>query len=288
VTGQNILMKVNPVTDGLTWIAGTGIPGYTGDGGSARQAQLSQPTAIALDPRDNIWFIDWDNNAVRRIGLRTLELQREKDRWGASFRFAVNGVPFFAKGANWIPAHSFVAGLTRADYERDLRSAREAHMNMIRVWGGGIYESEDFYDLCDELGLLVWQDLMFACTLYPADAAFLASSRAEAEFQVRRLRANPCQHLARQVDDLVNAFAVRELAEHGGGPNDNVEPADAGFERHLMTDAFRSQMIIVVSRQNCIGLKPIDYSAGSLHTPNHDRDTAMAGNSDYDSCLRTP
>ena len=129
---------------------------------------------------------------ARRIGLRTIVLDRHPDRWGESFRFVVNGRPVFAKGANWIPAHSFVAGLGRADYERDLRSAREAHMNMLRVWGGGIYESEDFYDLCDELGLLVWQDFMFACTLYPADAAFLASSRAEAEFQVRRLRHRAC------------------------------------------------------------------------------------------------
>ncbi len=124
----------------------------------------------------------------RRIGLRTIKLDRHKDKWGESFQFVVNGRAIFAKGANWIPAHSFVAGLTRADYERDLRSAAQVHMNMIRVWGGGIYESEDFYDLCDELGLLVWQDLMFACTLYPADRKFLASARAEAEFQGRRLR----------------------------------------------------------------------------------------------------
>jgi beta-mannosidase len=129
---------------------------------------------------------------ARRIGLRTIVLDRHPDQWGESFQFVVNGRPVFAKGANWIPAHSFVAGLTRADYERDLRSAAEAHMNLLRVWGGGIYESEDFYDLCDELGLLVWQDFMFACTLYPADAAFLASSRAEAEFQVRRLRHRAC------------------------------------------------------------------------------------------------
>lgn len=128
----------------------------------------------------------------RRIGLRTVVLDRHADEWGESFQFVVNGRPVFAKGANWIPAHSFVAGLTRADYERDLRSAAGAHMNMLRVWGGGIYESEDFYDLCDELGLLVWQDFMFACTLYPADEAFVASSRAEAEFQVRRLRHRAC------------------------------------------------------------------------------------------------
>ncbi len=124
----------------------------------------------------------------RRIGLRTIVLDRHKDEWGESFQFLVNGRPIFAKGANWIPAHSFVAGLTRADYERDLASAAAAHMNMIRVWGGGIYESEDFYEVCDERGLLVWQDFMFACTLYPADEAFLASARAEVEFQARRLR----------------------------------------------------------------------------------------------------
>ena len=124
----------------------------------------------------------------RRIGLRTIVLDRHADEWGETFQFVVNGRAIFAKGANWIPAHSFVAGLTRADYARDLESAARAHMNMIRVWGGGIYESEDFHDLCDELGLLVWQDFMFACTLYPADEAFLASTRAEVAYQARRLR----------------------------------------------------------------------------------------------------
>ena len=125
---------------------------------------------------------------LRRIGLRTIALDRRRDAAGEAFRFVVNGRPVFAKGANWIPAHSFVAGLTREDYARDLGSARAAHMNMIRVWGGGIYESEDFYDLCDELGLLVWQDFMFACSIYPGDRAFLRSVQAEAGHQVRRLR----------------------------------------------------------------------------------------------------
>ncbi len=125
---------------------------------------------------------------TRRIGLRTIALDRSKDQWGESFQFVVNGRPVFAKGANWIPAHSFVAGLTRADYARDLGSAARANMNMMRVWGGGIYESEEFYDVCDELGLLVWQDFMFACTLYPGDRAFLASVQTEAVHNIRRIR----------------------------------------------------------------------------------------------------
>lgn len=137
--------------------------------------------------------VSWAEGAAtgswtKKIGLRTIALDRHTDQWGESFQFVVNGRPIFAKGANWIPAHSFVAGLTRADYQRDLVSAARANMNMIRVWGGGIYESEDFFDLCDELGLLVWQDFMFACARYPADDAFLDSVRSEAVYQVRRLR----------------------------------------------------------------------------------------------------
>jgi beta-mannosidase len=130
----------------------------------------------------------WD----RRIGLRTIVLDQHPDEWGTSFQLVINGRPIFAKGANWIPAHTFVADLTRADYERDLRFAVDANMNLVRVWGGGIYESEDFYDLCDELGLLVWQDYMFACTLYPADQEFLASTQDEVVYQTRRLRHRAC------------------------------------------------------------------------------------------------
>ena len=124
----------------------------------------------------------------QRLGLRTIILDRHADQWGESFQFVVNGRAVFVKGANWIPVNSFVAALTHADYARDLRAAVLANMNCMRLWGGGIYESEDFYDLCDELGLLVWHDFMFACTLYPGDEAFLASVRAEADYQVKRIR----------------------------------------------------------------------------------------------------
>ena len=126
---------------------------------------------------------------ARRIGLRTLTLERNPDAWGESFTFAINGVPFFAKGANWIPMDPFSARIRRAQYEPILQAAADAHMNMLRVWGGGIYEDDDFFDLCDELGIAVWQDFMFACGTYPAtDAAFMANVAAEARDNVRRLR----------------------------------------------------------------------------------------------------
>jgi len=143
---------------------------------------------VELVRRDGTLLGRW----MRRIGLRDIKLDRHADTAGETFQFVVNGRPIFAKGANWIPAHSFVAGLERDDYARDLRSAAEANFNMIRVWGGGIYEQDAFYDLCDELGLLVWQDFMFACAIYPGDAAFLRSVRTEAEQQVQRLRHRAC------------------------------------------------------------------------------------------------
>ncbi|HWW75419.1 MAG TPA: glycoside hydrolase family 2 TIM barrel-domain containing protein, partial [Pyrinomonadaceae bacterium] len=126
-----------------------------------------------------------------RVGLRTLELRQQPDAEGKSFTFVVNGVPVFAKGANWVPADSFPTRVTRARYRQLIQSARDANMNMLRVWGGGFYEADDFYELCDELGILVWQDFMFACSMYPGDEKFLASVRAEAEDNVRRLRNHP-------------------------------------------------------------------------------------------------
>jgi len=130
---------------------------------------------------------------TRRIGLRTLRLVREKDQWGESCTFACNGVRFFAKGANWIPADAVYTRVDRDRYRRLLGHAAAAHMNMIRVWGGGLYEDDAFYEICDELGLCVWQDFMFACCSYPADdPAFMDSVRAEAIDNVRRLRHHAC------------------------------------------------------------------------------------------------
>ena len=132
------------------------------------------------------------DRAVKRFGVRKLELVREQDAWGESFRFEVNHVPLFCKGANWIPADSFLPRVTPETYRSLLLKARDAHMNMIRVWGGGIYEQELFYDLCDELGLLVWQDFMFACGVYPERTDFEENVAHEIEQVVRRLRPHPC------------------------------------------------------------------------------------------------
>ena len=126
-----------------------------------------------------------------RTGLRSLEVRQQKDAFGLSFAFIVNGVPVFAKGANWIPADSFPTRISKEKYHWLLKSAAEANMNMLRVWGGGIYESDEFYEMCDEMGILVWQDFMFACSMYPGTQEFLDSVRAEAIDNVKRLRDHP-------------------------------------------------------------------------------------------------
>jgi beta-mannosidase len=126
-----------------------------------------------------------------RIGLRTVEVVHARDQGGKSFLVKVNGAPVFMKGANWIPADSFVNRVTPERYRWLLQSAADANMNMVRVWGGGIYEDDKFYELCDELGLLVWQDFMFACSMYPGDPAFVENVRREAIENVRRLRNHP-------------------------------------------------------------------------------------------------
>ena len=126
-----------------------------------------------------------------KVGLRSVVLRRELDKWGRSFEFVVNGIPIFAKGADVIPFDSFPNRVTTADYRRILESARDANMNMIRHWGGGYYETDEFYSICDELGIMVWQDFMFGNDWQPGTYAFKLNIEAEAEDQVRRLRNHP-------------------------------------------------------------------------------------------------
>ena len=130
-------------------------------------------------------------NIPIKTGIRDVYVVREKDKVGKSFEIHVNGKPIFAKGANWIPADSFTTRLTKNDYVNLIGSARDANMNMLREWGGGIYEPDIFYELCDEMGIMVWQDFMFACSMYPAHQEFLDSVKIEAEYQVNRLKIHP-------------------------------------------------------------------------------------------------
>ncbi|MBC7479442.1 MAG: glycoside hydrolase family 2 protein [Pseudorhodobacter sp.] len=123
----------------------------------------------------------------RRIGLRSAELVTEKDAAGLGFKIRVNGRDIFCKGANWIPQDALAGRINEADTRGLLQSAVDANMNMLRVWGGGRYEASWFYDLCDELGLMVWQDFMFSCHIYPADEAFLADVAVEVREQALRL-----------------------------------------------------------------------------------------------------
>ncbi|MFN8531121.1 MAG: glycoside hydrolase family 2 protein [Anaerolineae bacterium] len=147
--------------------------------------------------RVEVRLVDANGQAIdrqeKRIGLRTLVLDRHADEWGESFQFVINGIPFFAKGANWIPADVFASRMTSDRYEILIKDAAEAHMNMLRVWGGGIYEHDDFYALCDQYGIAIWQDFMFACASYPGfDEAFCRNVAVEAAENVRRLRHHPC------------------------------------------------------------------------------------------------
>lgn len=128
----------------------------------------------------------------QRIGLRTFRVVNKEDADGESFYFEVNGIPMFAKGANFIPGDALLPRMDEERYRALFRDVKEANMNVVRVWGGGVYEDDCFYDLADENGVLIWQDFMFACTAYPGDAAFLERVKEEADYNIRRLRNHAC------------------------------------------------------------------------------------------------
>ena len=135
---------------------------------------------------------DHTHTITKQIGFRDLQIITEPDDAGRSFYVEVNGEPIFAKGANTIPIAPLYRDVTEDKYAHLIESAAAANMNMLRVWGGGYYESDRFYELCDEYGLLVWQDFMFACALYPATEQFLESVKEEVRYQVKRLQSHPC------------------------------------------------------------------------------------------------
>lgn len=202
INGDDITASVL-VTQGGQTVAKSGVITFD-DEGTARE------TIRILDPK--LWWVndmgeqplytvivtlnagrDVLDEVEKRVGLRTLTLERHEDEWGESFYFACNGVPFFAKGANWIPTSPYPSASYQDEYQYLVKSSADAHMNMLRVWGGGVYEEDDFYDACDEMGIAVWQDFMFACGTYPSfDADFMANVKAEAEDNIRRIRHHAC------------------------------------------------------------------------------------------------
>lgn len=132
-----------------------------------------------------------EETQTKNIGFRTAEVIVEDDDVGRSMSFRINGRDIFAKGANWIPVDAFPSRQTPEVYRRLLGDAVEANMNTIRLWGGGQYEKDVFYDICDELGIMIWHDMMFSCSLYPSDEKFLAEVDGEIRYQVKRLKDHP-------------------------------------------------------------------------------------------------
>ncbi len=183
-------------------------PGAPGDVHSAAVVRLVRPGEIAVTltvENPLLWWpagygdqplyrvaVEWEGGTRSvRTAFRTVEVVNAADEIGVSMYFRVNGRDVWAKGANWIPVDAFPARQTEERYRRLLQDARAANMNMIRVWGGGQYEPEIFYDTCDELGLLVWQDFMFSCSLYPSEAWFTEEVAGEVQSQVKRLISHP-------------------------------------------------------------------------------------------------
>ncbi len=171
-----------------------------------KNPELWWPAGQGAQPLHDLTVTMGDQTETRRIGLRDAKLITTKDADGLGFKFAINGRDIFAKGANWIPADA-LAGRITVEATRDLlQSAVDANMNMIRVWGGGRYEPTWFYDLCDEMGLMVWQDFMFSCHIYPADDAFLSDVAVEVREQALRLHHHASMVLWCGDNELIGAL----------------------------------------------------------------------------------
>jgi beta-mannosidase len=144
----------------------------------------------------------------RVVGFRTVEWDQTPDAAGNAFTLVVNDQPIFVKGVNWIPDDALPVRVDRARVERRFRQALDANLNLIRVWGGGLYESDDFYDLADELGLLTWQDFLFACAGYPEEEPLRSEIEAEARENIVRLASDPSLVLLTGNNEALEGFAA--------------------------------------------------------------------------------
>lgn len=154
--------------------------------------------------------------AVKKIGLRTLELIREKDQWGESFYHRVNGVPYFAMGANYIPEDNLLSRVTRQRSEMLLRACKEANFNTIRIWGGGYYPNDWFFELCDELGIVVFMDMMFSYCLIDDTPTFLENITAEFADNLKRVRHHPCMGVICGNNECEQGFGAEKFAPFHG------------------------------------------------------------------------
>ncbi|MEN9907249.1 MAG: hypothetical protein RLZZ540_390 [Bacteroidota bacterium] len=216
---------------------------------------LGNPNLYQFD----IVVTDNNNNRIGKkevtTGLRSLKLIREKDSVGESFLFELNGVRLFIKGANYIPNDSFLPRVTKGDYQKVIKDASDANMNMLRVWGGGVYEDDYFYKLCDENGLLVWQDFMFACAMYPGDAAFLANIKQEAIDNVTRLRNHPSIALWCGNNEINTAWHF--YSKGGWGWTDNYTKAQQEVLQKTYLAIFQEILPTVIA----------DYTEGDNYWP---------------------
>ena len=151
-----------------------------------------------------------------KTGLRTLNIRQRKDKWGKSFEFEVNGIPIFAKGANYIIEDNLMSGYSLKRTERLIRDCIETNFNCIRVWGGGIYPPDYFFELCDSYGLIVWQDFMFACSIYPVNDEFIDNIKHELEDNIKRIRNHPCLGLwcgNNEIEWIIDMIEKKSLVE---------------------------------------------------------------------------
>lgn len=177
------------------------------------------------------------DRASTRVGLRTVALHTDPDDTGSAFTIAVNGKPIFCRGANWIPDDALVTRIDRMQYRERLEQAVNANMNMLRVWGGGLYETDAFYDLCDEMGILVWQDFLFACAFYSEDDAFRTLVEQEARYNVARLSSHPSLAVWNGNNECIWFDAKRdELDDDAWREVDADRPWGLGYYLSLLPD----------------------------------------------------
>ena len=166
-----------------------------------------------------------------KSGIRTFEMVDEPDSIGRAFYFKVNGVPMYAKGANYVPEEMIETWINADNTLKLLKMAKDAHFNMLRVWGGGIYPSDDFFNICDSLGILVWQDFMYAGSMYPFDETFLENARIEAEEQVRRLASHPSLALWCGGNEISEGYYNWGWQKSLGWSEEDDQAIKAGYDR---------------------------------------------------------